>query len=153
MFPYAELHKDEWSGDDLHEECGVFGVYSPKPDAARLAYFSIYALQHRGQEGAGIVSCDGHTAHIHKGMGLVSQVFNEANLSHLRGHLAIGMFDGVHLGHRAVVEAAAVSARQAHGIAAALTFDPHPSRLLRPDKAVPLLLSADIIVIPDGEII
>lgn len=90
MFPYAELHENDWSGDELHEECGVFGVYSPKPDAARLAYFSIYALQHRGQEGAGIVSCDGHTAHIHKGMGLVSQVFNEENLSHLLGHLAIG---------------------------------------------------------------
>jgi amidophosphoribosyltransferase len=90
MFPYAELHENDWSGDELHEECGVFGVYSPKPDAARLAYFSIYALQHRGQEGAGIVSCDGHTAHIHKGMGLVSQVFNEENLSHLLGHVAIG---------------------------------------------------------------
>ncbi|MCF3649460.1 riboflavin biosynthesis protein RibF [Synoicihabitans lomoniglobus] len=57
-------------------------------------------------------------------------------------HLAIGMFDGVHLGHRAVVEAAVISARRAGGLAAALTFDPHPSRLLRPDKAVPLLLPA-----------
>lgn len=90
MFPYTELNETDWSGDDLHEECGVFGVYSPKPDAARLAYFAIYALQHRGQEGAGIVTCDGHTAHVHKGMGLVSQVFNEENLSHLLGHLAIG---------------------------------------------------------------
>ena len=90
MIPYEITHEDEWSGDDLHEECGVFGIYSPKPDAARLTYFAIYALQHRGQEGAGIVSCDGHTAHVHKGMGLVSQVFNEENLSHLLGHLAIG---------------------------------------------------------------
>jgi len=90
MFPYTELHENDGSGDELHEECGVFGVYSAKPDAARLAYFAIYALQHRGQEGAGIVTCDGHTAHVHKGMGLVSQVFNEENLSHLLGHLAIG---------------------------------------------------------------
>ncbi len=65
------------SDDDLHEACGVFGVYSPRPDAARLTYFAIYALQHRGQEAAGIVTCDGYTAHVHKGMGLVSQVFNE----------------------------------------------------------------------------
>ena len=90
MFPYTELHENDWSGDDLHEECGVFGVFGSKPDVARLTYFAIYALQHRGQEGAGIVSCDGHTAHVHKGMGLVSQVFNEENLSHLLGHLAIG---------------------------------------------------------------
>ena len=78
------------SDDDLHEACGVFGVYSPRPDAARLTYFAIYALQHRGQEAAGIVTCDGYTAHVHKGMGLVSQVFNEENLSHLLGHAAIG---------------------------------------------------------------
>ena len=57
-------------------------------------------------------------------------------------HLAIGMFDGVHLGHLAVVEAAVASARQAEGIAAALTFDPHPSRVLRPEAAVPLLSPA-----------
>lgn len=54
-------------------------------------------------------------------------------------HLAVGMFDGVHLGHRAVLEAAVVSARRTGGLAAALTFDPHPSRLLRPDKAVGLI--------------
>ncbi len=59
-------------------------------------------------------------------------------------HVAIGMFDGVHLGHRAVVEAAAASARQSGGLAVALTFDPHPSRLLRPDAAVPLLQPAGI---------
>jgi len=90
MFPHAELHEDDWSGDTLHEECGVFGVYSTKPDAARLTYFAIYALQHRGQEAAGIVTCDGHTAHVHKGMGLVSQVFNEENLTYLLGNTAIG---------------------------------------------------------------
>ncbi|MBX3053853.1 MAG: amidophosphoribosyltransferase [Caldilineaceae bacterium] len=90
MFPYAELHENDWSGDELHEECGVFGVFGPRTDAARLAYFAIYALQHRGQEAAGIVTCDGRTAHVHKGMGLVSQVFNEENLSHLLGNAAIG---------------------------------------------------------------
>lgn len=79
-----------YADDKLHEECGIFGIYAPGRDVARHSFFALYALQHRGQEGAGIVTCDGHTAHIHKGMGLVSQVFNEDNLSHLKGHLAIG---------------------------------------------------------------
>lgn len=79
-----------YASDSPREACGVFGVYGPRQDAARLAYFAIYALQHRGQEAAGIVACDGRTAHVHKGMGLVSQVFNEENLSHLLGHAAIG---------------------------------------------------------------
>jgi amidophosphoribosyltransferase len=79
-----------YADDKLHEECGIFGIYAPDRDVARHAFFALYALQHRGQEGAGIVTCDGHTAHIHKGMGLVSQVFHEDNLSNLKGHLAIG---------------------------------------------------------------
>lgn len=79
-----------YADDKLHEECGIFGIYATGRDVARHTFFALYALQHRGQEGAGIVTCDGHTAHIHKGMGLVSQVFNEENLSHLKGHLAIG---------------------------------------------------------------
>ena len=76
--------------DSPREACGVFGISAPGMDIARLTYFAIYALQHRGQEAAGIATCDGKTAHIHKGLGLVSQVFNEDNLSHLRGHLGIG---------------------------------------------------------------
>ncbi|MEZ4735504.1 MAG: amidophosphoribosyltransferase [Caldilineaceae bacterium] len=79
-----------YADDKLHEECGIFGIYAPDRDVARHSFFALYALQHRGQEGAGIVTCDGHIAHIHKGMGLVSQVFHEDNLSHLKGHLAIG---------------------------------------------------------------
>jgi len=58
-------------------------------------------------------------------------------------HLAVGMFDGVHLGHRSVLDAAIVSARRTQGVAAALTFDPHPSRLFTPDQAVPLIQSVD----------
>ena len=76
--------------DKLHEECGVFGIYAPEREVARRTFFSLYALQHRGQEGAGIVTSDGHAAHVHKGMGLVSQVFNEENLRYLQGHMAIG---------------------------------------------------------------
>lgn len=76
--------------DSPREACGVFGISAPGIDIARMTYFAIYALQHRGQEAAGIATCDGKTAHIHKGLGLVSQVFNEDNLGHLRGHLGIG---------------------------------------------------------------
>src|SRR5258708_10442074 len=78
--------------DDLdrpHEACGVFGIYAPGRDVARLAFFALYALQHRGQEAAGIVACDGQRAHTHKNVGLVAQGFNEANLAPLQGHLAI----------------------------------------------------------------
>ncbi len=81
---------DRMMDDKLHEECGVFGIFAQDKQAARRAFFALYALQHRGQEGAGIVTCDGHVAHVHKGMGLVSQVFNEENLLYLQGHMAIG---------------------------------------------------------------
>jgi amidophosphoribosyltransferase len=76
--------------DRPREACGVFGIYAPGHDVARLTFFGLYALQHRGQEGAGIATCDGAVAHLHKGMGLVAQVFDEDNLSPLTGHLAIG---------------------------------------------------------------
>jgi amidophosphoribosyltransferase len=79
-----------WEEDKFHDECGVFGVYAPGRQVARLAFFGLYALQHRGQESAGIATCDGRSAYSHKGMGLVSQVFNEENLRPLQGHLAIG---------------------------------------------------------------
>jgi amidophosphoribosyltransferase len=75
--------------DHPQDECGIFGIYAPGRDVARLAFFALYALQHRGQESAGIVTSDGRSAHIHKDMGLVSQVFNEDNLRPLTGHLAI----------------------------------------------------------------
>lgn len=76
--------------DRPREACGVFGIYAPGVDVARTTFFALYALQHRGQESAGIATCDGQVAYIHKGMGLVHQVFNEDNLRPLKGHLAIG---------------------------------------------------------------
>jgi amidophosphoribosyltransferase len=76
--------------DKPREECGVFGIYAPGREVARITFFALYALQHRGQEAAGIVACDGQRAHVQKGMGLVAQVFNEQNLAPLQGHLAIG---------------------------------------------------------------
>ena len=71
--------------------CGIFGIIGHE-DAARLAYFGLYALQHRGQESAGIVSWDERegSSHLHVGMGLVPDVFKEEDLKHLTGATAIG---------------------------------------------------------------
>src|SRR3954452_25374101 len=76
--------------DGPRDECGVFGVYAPGRDVARLAYLGLFALQHRGQESAGIaVSEDGRVTAL-RDLGLVAQVFDEQNLSGLHGGLAIG---------------------------------------------------------------
>ncbi|MEK7864770.1 MAG: amidophosphoribosyltransferase, partial [Nitrospirota bacterium] len=74
---------------DIHEECGVFGVYGHS-EASNLAYLGLYALQHRGQEGAGICSSDGRHLHLDKSMGLVADIFSEKRLKKLPGHIAIG---------------------------------------------------------------
>jgi amidophosphoribosyltransferase len=72
------------------EECGVFGVWAPAEDVAKLTYYGLYALQHRGQEAAGMAVSDGSAVLVYKELGLVSQVFDEAILQSLKGHLAIG---------------------------------------------------------------
>jgi len=74
----------------LHESCGVFGVYAPTEDVARLTFFALFALQHRGQESAGIATTDGKQLQVYAEMGLVSQVFDEHSLTHLTGDIAIG---------------------------------------------------------------
>ncbi len=76
--------------DTMHEECGVFGIYAPGEDVARLTFFGLYALQHRGQESAGIATSDGADINHHTHLGLVSQAFHEDDLRTLRGHIAIG---------------------------------------------------------------
>jgi amidophosphoribosyltransferase len=75
--------------DKFREECGVVGIYA-HPEASTLAYLGLHALQHRGQESAGIVSSDGVSLHVKKAMGLVVDIFTEEALSHLKGELAIG---------------------------------------------------------------
>jgi amidophosphoribosyltransferase len=77
-------------GEGPREECGVFGIYAPGEDVATLTYFALYALQHRGQESAGIAASDGRRIVVHKDMGLVNQVFTGTGLAALEGHLAIG---------------------------------------------------------------
>ncbi|OUL29077.1 amidophosphoribosyltransferase [Nostoc sp. 106C] len=103
MIPYDSVTPDDYSQqsnnpinshenrpDKPEEACGVFGVYAPGEDVAKLTYFGLYALQHRGQESAGIATFEGTKVHLHKDMGLVSQVFNESVLNELPGSLAVG---------------------------------------------------------------
>ncbi|HSC70828.1 MAG TPA: class II glutamine amidotransferase, partial [Candidatus Methylomirabilis sp.] len=75
--------------DKFREACGVFGILG-RPEAANLTYLGLYALQHRGQESAGIVASDGHGLHLERGMGHVADVFGEIRLRRLKGSLAIG---------------------------------------------------------------
>jgi amidophosphoribosyltransferase len=72
------------------DKCGVFGVWAPGEEVAKLTYFGLYALQHRGQEAAGIAVSDGSGVVVYKDLGLVAQVFDEPTLASLRGHIAIG---------------------------------------------------------------
>jgi amidophosphoribosyltransferase len=74
----------------MHESCGVFGIYASGINVAQATFFALFALQHRGQESAGIAVTDGNEIKIHTGMGLVSQAFTETDLALLKGHIAIG---------------------------------------------------------------
>ncbi|MFC1905302.1 amidophosphoribosyltransferase [Chloroflexota bacterium] len=74
----------------MHESCGIFGVYARGVDVARLTFFALFALQHRGQESAGIATTDGSKINLHTGMGLVAHAFTEEKLGQLEGHIAIG---------------------------------------------------------------
>lgn len=76
--------------DRPKEECGIIGIFSPDREAARIAFFGLFALQHRGQESAGLAVSDGSQVRMHKDMGLVSQVFDEAVLQSLPGEMAVG---------------------------------------------------------------
>ncbi|MCH7706671.1 MAG: amidophosphoribosyltransferase [Chloroflexi bacterium] len=76
--------------DSLHESCGVVGVYAPGQNVAQIAFYGLFALQHRGQESAGIATATGKRIHNHTSMGLISQAFRESDLDRLEGHIAIG---------------------------------------------------------------
>jgi amidophosphoribosyltransferase len=91
ILPDGQLTHDLDSDDRPPKDaCGVFGVWSPGEEVAKLAYFGLYALQHRGQESAGIAVSDGTRIMVFKDMGLVAQVFNESVLNTLRGYIAVG---------------------------------------------------------------
>ncbi|MGH8794267.1 MAG: amidophosphoribosyltransferase [Stackebrandtia sp.] len=87
----GRLNHDLDPGDSGPQDaCGVFGVWAPGEEAAKLTYFGLYALQHRGQESAGMAVSDGASLTVYKDLGLVAQVFSEATLAPLTGHLAVG---------------------------------------------------------------
>ena len=90
--------------DKLHEECGVFGIYG-HPDAARLTYLGLYALQHRGQESCGIVASDGSELRLERAMGHVSEAFDQTHLDRLKGSSAIGHVRYSTAGHVSILEA------------------------------------------------
>ena len=79
-----------WMEEGPREECGVVGIFAPNEDVARMAFFGLFALQHRGQEAAGIAVSDGQGMSIYKDVGLISQVFGPHTLDGLKGHYAIG---------------------------------------------------------------
>ncbi len=83
-------HAGQPAGDVLHEACGVTGIYARNADVARLAYFGLYALQHRGQESAGIAVGDGSTLQSHRKMGLIGGIFDESILGAMHGHVSVG---------------------------------------------------------------
>jgi amidophosphoribosyltransferase len=93
------------AGDVLHEACGITGIYAPGDDVARLAYFGLYALQHRGQESAGLAVGNGRSIESHREMGLIGGVFDEDILGRLRGDVAIGHTRYSTTGSSAIVNA------------------------------------------------
>jgi amidophosphoribosyltransferase len=82
--------KPEGSEDAVYDKCGVVGIFAPGEDVARPTYFALYALQHRGQESAGIAVSDGAVLRCHRDMGLLSGIFTEEILAGLRGHISVG---------------------------------------------------------------
>ena len=100
--------------DKLHEECGVFGIYG-HPEAAKMAYLGLYALQHRGQESAGIAASDGQRLVASRGMGYVADVFTESELARLPGSLAVGHVRYSTAGASKLVNAQPILIDCAHG--------------------------------------
>lgn len=102
--------------DKPEEACGVFGVYAPEEKVAKLTYFGLYALQHRGQESAGIAVFDGQQLKSHKDMGLVSQVFKESILNELTGSLAVGhtRYSTTGSSHKVNAQPAIINTRLGH---------------------------------------
>jgi amidophosphoribosyltransferase len=113
----GEVEEDGTPFDKLREECGVMAVYN-HPDAARLTYWGLYALQHRGQESAGIASADGQQVNDIKGMGLVSEIFTDDVLARLPGHMAIGHTRYSTTGDSALLNAQPISVESTKGLIA-----------------------------------
>ncbi len=111
------------------EKCAVFGVYGKGLDVARLSFFGLFALQHRGQESSGIATANGETLTLHKAMGLVSQVFNDEILQNLKGHIAVGHNRYSTTGGSKVKHSQPMLASGSSSIQKVLYDDPNPSLL------------------------
>jgi len=111
----------------LGEKCAVFGVYGKGLDVARLSFFGLFALQHRGQESSGIATADGQVITLHKGMGLVSQVFNDQLIESLKGHIAVGHNRYSTAGGTHVKHAQPMIAAGDHSLTKIAYEDAHPS--------------------------
>ncbi|MBI4093833.1 amidophosphoribosyltransferase [Candidatus Kaiserbacteria bacterium] len=109
------------------EKCAVFGVYGKGLDVARLSFFGLFALQHRGQESSGIATANGETLTLHKAMGLVSQVFNDEILQTLKGHIAVGHNRYSTTGGSKVKHSQPMLAAGSSSIQKVLYDDPNPS--------------------------
>src|SRR6187549_1844715 len=111
---YMHDEDDDLQFDKLHEECGVFAIYG-HPEAANVTYLGLYALQHRGQESAGIAATDGDNFHVEKAMGWVADVFSPERLRRLPGHRAIGHVRYSTAGSSNLRNAQPITAKTAHG--------------------------------------
>ena len=112
-----EEHEAEEHFDKLREECGVMAIYN-HPDAARLTYWGLYSLQHRGQESGGIATADGEEIHDLKGMGLVSEIFTDPVLAKLPGSMAIGHTRYSTTGDSALLNAQPIKVESTKGLIA-----------------------------------
>src|SRR5260370_11905045 len=116
--PVEEMEEDdETPFDKLREECGVMAI-DTQPDAARMTYWGLYSLQHRGQESAGIASADGQQVNDIKGMGLVSEIFTDDVLMKLPGYMAIGHTRYSTTGDSALLNAQPISVESTKGLIA-----------------------------------
>ncbi|MDZ4227399.1 MAG: amidophosphoribosyltransferase, partial [Patescibacteria group bacterium] len=111
----------------LGEKCAVFGVYGKDIDVARISFFGLFALQHRGQESAGIAAAGGDAITLHKGMGLVSQVFNDELIDSLKGRIAVAHNRYSTTGGSKVKHAQPMLAAGASSLKKISYEDPHPS--------------------------
>ncbi len=118
LAPDDEPGMPEFEDDKPREACGVFGIYGPGLDVARLAYFGLYALQHRGQESAGIAVGDGAVIRCQKGMGLVGEVFSGEDIDKLKGKVALGHVRYSTTGESAVENAQPLVFHYQHGMLA-----------------------------------
>ncbi|GGG65541.1 amidophosphoribosyltransferase [Edaphobacter dinghuensis] len=116
--PIEEMDEEDATPfDKLREECGVMAIYN-HPDAARMTYWGLYSLQHRGQESGGIASADGQNVNDIKGMGLVSEIFTDDVLAKLPGHIAIGHTRYSTTGDSALLNAQPISVESTKGLIA-----------------------------------